>query len=625
MRSDIQHLALGVISSLVLLMLQGSALAQTPDQVTKFRLAQNYEQAGNFEAAEKLYEDLYARDKSNFVYFDSLRRMYLQLKQYDEAIALSQRRLEMNPTDLPTQLTLASTYYKANREKDAYAEWDRAIATGPANPNVYRAVAQSMLENRLLDKTAELYRKGRVACKDPNLFTMDLAQLLATTMDYAGASTEFLSWLKQNPLQLSFVQGRMSTYTSKEEGRTAALEAVKKELRNEDDPKLYELLGWIYLEGKDYTNASEAYRKLDRLTNAQGGQIYAFAEQAFKAKAFAVAAKAYQEAIDVPVGPAKMPYAKYGYAMSLKEQSGLADTLGGAIVAGQIPATESQPQYTGAIAYFREIIKEYPRSEFSAKSYYQIGMIQYEKFFDLDGAIASLQNVEQELPGLNTIHYDVALKMGAVLTAKGDTAKAAAQFRFVAGVPNATPDQHDEASFRLAELEYYGGKFQDAIKRLSDISLNLKADYANDALQLLSFLQENKTTGEAALLQFAQADFLARQRRNTEAIPIFLSVIERYPQALLVDDALMKVASLQTQARLFEDAIKSYERLLTQFKESSIALDKAQFNIAGIYQFALNDKPKAIAAYEKVLTDFPQSLLADTARKRIRELRGDSL
>ena len=196
---------------------------------------------------------------------------------------------------------------------------------------------------------------------------------------------------------------------------------------------------------------------------------------------------------------------------------------------------------------------------------------------------------------------------------------------FVINVPNATPDQHDEASYRLSELEYFGGKFQGAIRRLSDITMNLKADYANDALELLAFLQENKTTGEAALLQFTHADFLAKQRRNTEAIPLFLGVIEKYPQALLVDDALMKVATLQTQARLYGDAIKSYERLLSQFKESSIALDKAQFNIGGIYQFAMNDKAKAIAAYEKLLTDFPQSLLSDAARKRIRELRGDSL
>jgi len=174
-------------------------------------------------------------------------------------------------------------------------------------------------------------------------------------------------------------------------------------------------------------------------------------------------------------------------------------------------------------------------------------------------------------------------------------------------------------------LEYFAGRFQDAIKRLSEIALNLKADYANDALQLLTFLQENTTTAEPALRQFARADFLARQRKNTEAIPLFQAVIGQHPQALLVDDALMKVAGLQTQARLYTDAIASYERLLSQFKESSIARDKAQFSIGEIFQFWVNDKPKAMAAYEKLLSDFPQSIYATTARKRIREMRGDSL
>jgi tetratricopeptide (TPR) repeat protein len=614
-----------VVASLLSLVLLSRAHAQPPDQATKFRLAQSYEQAGNFETAAKMYEELLAKDQSNYVYFDSVRRMYLQLKHYDDAIALIQQRLSMNPGDLPTRAILASTYYKTGNEKEAYAEWEKAIATNPDNSGVYRLVAQSMLENRLLDKVAELYRRARVACKDPNLFTMDLAQLLATSMDYAGASAEFLLWLKQNPTQLSFLQSRMATYTNKEEGRAAAIEAVKNELRRDDDPKLYELLGWVYLEGKNYADAFDAYRKLDKLTKAQGGQIYAFAERAFKERAFDAAAKAYLEAINAPVVVARLPYAKYGYANSLKEMSALSDTIVGVVIAGQLPATESQPQYAGAIGYFREIIKEYPRSEFSAKSYYQIGTIQFERFFDLDGAFASFENVEREFPGMNTIHYDVALKIGEVLTAKGDTARAAWRFRFVVNAPNATPDQHDEASYRLAEIEYFGGKFQDAIQRLGEITLNLKADYANDALQLLSFLQENKTTGEAALTYFARADFLAKQRKNTEAIPLFLNLIEKYPQALLTDDALMKVAVLQAQARLFVDAIKSYERLLSQFKESSISLDKAQFNIGEIHQFGMNDKAKAISAYERLLADFPQSILATVARKRIRELRGDSL
>ena len=622
MRNSFRALVLVAVAMLVL---PPSHIYAQSDAETKFRLAGSYEQAGKLESAAKLYEELYGKDQSNYVYFESLRRVYLLLKRYDDAIALIQHRLAANPADIPTRAVLASTYYKSGKEKEAFQEWDKVIETDPTNAGVYRLVAQSMLENRLLDRTAEIYRRARVACKDPNLFTLDLAQLLSISMDYPGASTEYLSWLRQNPTQLAFVQGRMSSYTNKEEGRAAAIEAVQTELKRSDDPKLYELLGWTYLEGKNYTEALEAYRKLDQLTNAHGGQIYAFAERAFKERAFGPAAKAYLEAINLPIVAARMPYAKYGYACSLKEMSDVTDTVNGSSPDTQFPATESQPNYTGAVAYFKEIVKEYPHSEFSAKSFYQIGTIQFERFFDLDGARSSFESVERDFPGQNIIHHDVALKIGEVATAKGDSAAAATKYRFVVDAPNATPDQHDEANFRLAELEYFEGRFQDAIKRLSDITINLKADYANDALQLLSFLEENKTTSEAALSAYARADFLARQRRNTEAIPLFLNVVNKYPQALLVDDALMKVAGLQTQARLYTEAITSYERLLAQFKESSIALDKAQFNIGEIYQFGVNDRNKAIAAYEKLLSDFPQSLLATIARKRIRELRGDSL
>ena len=609
----------------------GSVYPQTPDAAVKFRLAQSYEQAGNFEDAATLYKELLAKDQSNFVYVDALRRVYMQLKRYDDAIILLKNRLAAAPGDANTRAVLGGVYYKAGNEKGAHAEWNATIVSEPANPNIYRIVANIMIENRLLDKTAEVYRKARIACSDPNLFTIDLAQLLAVSMDYTGATTEFLRWLKQNPTQLSFVQGRMATFTGKEEGRIAALGAVHAEIVREENPRLYELLGWLHLEGKNFADALEAYKTLDRITNARGGQIYAFAERAFKEKAFAVAARAYKEAIDMPIAQQRLPYAKYGYACSLKELTTLADTLatfpsgGSEQQSNRYPVTESRPQYSGAIGYFQEIIKEYPRSEFSARSYFQIGMIQFEKYFDLDGALASFQHVEEELPGLAVVQHDVTLTIGDVLTAKGDTAQAAARFARVLNTPTATPDQTDEASYRIAELEYFGGRFQDAIRRLGEITLNLKADYANDALQLLTFLQENTTTAELALREFARADFLARQRKNTEAIPLFLQIIDRYPQALLVDDALMKMASLQAQARMFTDAIASYGRLLSQFKESSIALDIAQFNIGEIYQFGMNDIPNAMKSYEQLLSGFPQSIHATTARKRIRELRGDSL
>ena len=609
----------------VALLAASFAFSQTPDVAAKFRLAQSYEQGGDYENAAKLYKDLLAKDSLNTVYFDGLRRMYMQLKRYDDAITLLEKHLSANPTDLGMRGMLGSAYYKAGNEAAANAQWERAITQEPANPNIYRMLANVLMENRLLDKTADLYRRARVSCKDPNLFTLELAQLLSVTMDFAGATAEYIRVLKQNPSQLAFVQSKMAGFTAKPEALAAALEVVQTTAEKEGAPPFYDLLAWLYLEGKNYEAAFDVYKRIDKLTKGQGSSLFSFAERAFKERAYAVAARAYLDAINAPLPPARLPAAKYGYALTLKEQSAPSDTLHGTYSLGTVPVTESQPGYAGAIAYFKLIIAEYPHSEFSARSYYQIGTIQFERYFDLDGSIKSFEQVEKELPGLNIITYEVSLKIGQILTAKSDTIQAATRYWSVVNAPNATPDNQDEAIFRLAELDYFNGRFEQAIQHLGQLSTNLTADFANDALVLMAFLQENKSTASQALAQFARADFLARQHKNTEAISLSLKVIEQYPQALLVDDALMKTASLQAQAGLYADALASYERLLAQFKETSIARDKAQFNIGEIYDIGLKDKAKAIAAYEKVLADYPNSLLTSQARKRIRELRGDSL
>ena len=613
-----------ITRTLILFTLVGisTTFSQTQDTPVKFRLAQSYEQGGDFESAAKLYRELLAKDTTNTVYFDALRRMYMQLKRYDEAGALLEKHLSTHPTDISTRGLLGSVYYKSGNEKAATEQWERAIAQDPSNPNVYRMIANILMENRLLEKTADLYRRARVGCKDPNLFTLELAQLLGATMDYSGATAEFIRWMKQNPTQLGFVQGRLAGFTAKPEARAAALEVVRSALKNDRVPQLYELQAWIYMEGKDFEPAFEVYKNLDQITKGQGSALFTFAERAFKERAYAVASRAYLEAINAPLPASRLPNAKYGYALTLKELT--ADTAGLAYSVGGMPGTEAQPGYSGAIGYFRQIINEYPHTEFSARSYYQIGTIQFEKYFDLDGAIKSFEQVEKELPGLNIITYEVSLKIGRILTAKGDTTQAAARYREVINAPNATPDHQDEAIFRLAELEYFGGKFEDAIQHLGAISSTVTADFANDALELMSFLEENKTTAPQALVQFARADFLSRQKKNAEAIELFSKVIDQYPTALLVDDAMMKVGSLQAQMHLYADAIASYERILNQFKETSIARDKAQYSVGEVYEMGLKDKFKAIAAYEKLLTDYPQSLLTTQARRRIRELRGDS-
>jgi tetratricopeptide (TPR) repeat protein len=600
-----------------------SVLAQDPG--TKLRLAQSYEQAGDHEQAVRLYQDLHRLDPGNIVFFEGMRRTLLQLKRYDEAAVLIRERLASSPTDVSLRAQLGSVYYRAGNDTLATEEWEKAIAVGPANQTVYRTVAAVLIENRLLERAIDLYRRARVACGDPNLFTADLASLLSTMMDYAGATGEYLELLRQNPAQLGFVQGRMASFTDKEAARSTATGIIRERLRHQEDLQLERLLGWLEGEGKRYDEALEVYRRIDELSNARGGELYAFAERVFKDGNYEVAARAYREAIGVPVSAERMPYARYGYASALKGLGARPDSSRTPVGMAVVPVPESQGGLTRAIDEFNGIIRDYPRSEFSARSWYQIGLIRFERLFDLDAALTAFEQAEREIPSVPLLRYDIGLRIGTVLLARGDTSKAAQRFHAVADAPDALPDQQDEGTFRLAEVAYFGGEFDSAMQLLNSLALNLKADYANDALQLMAFLQENTTAAPAALAAYARADFIARQRRNGEAIPLFLGVIKDYPQALLVDDALMKVGMLQAQAGRYADALASYERLLTDFNESSIALDRAQFNAAEILQFGLHDQAKAIAAYERLLASYPGSLLVTIARKRIRDLRGDTM
>ena len=65
--------------------------AQEDDKITKLRLAQGFEEAGEWEHAVGLYEDLNRLDPKNFIFLDGLQRSYTQIKEYGKAINVVRR------------------------------------------------------------------------------------------------------------------------------------------------------------------------------------------------------------------------------------------------------------------------------------------------------------------------------------------------------------------------------------------------------------------------------------------------------------------------------------------------------------------------------------------------------
>ncbi len=588
------------------------AFSQDADKMMKLRLAQNFEEADEWERAVTLYEELYKSEPANYIFLDGLRRSYTQLKEYDKAIGIIRRWFITHPRDSNLMTTLGGLYYDSGNETVADSVWRVVLSLDPNNVQSYRIVANEMMQHRLYEQCIRTYIDGRTMSKSEVLFADELGTLYAALQQYTSATQEYLRLVKKNPDQLSFVQSRLSAFILKPEALRAASEIVKAEVKiSSDNIALHRLYVWLLMEERRYDSALEHYRIIDRLTNANGSELFNFAQQLNQEHASAAASEAFKEIIDRFDKSGLLPYARFGYARALEELSNEADTL----------APKSQPTYRDAIQIYESIAASQDHPDLAVQSLFRIGIIKFEKLFDLDGALSAFNKIK-EFPNTMNILYDAAIKNGEVQIARNDLVGARKEFERIAELPLVV--YQDQAVFKLAELNYFEAQFDTSLSLLKRFDTNLDTDLTNDALQLQYFIQENKTSSLPALIEFAKADLQMRQRKYPESLSRFRDIVKQYPTTLLIDDAMMKIGELHLKLKQTNEAIAAF-RFIADSIQLSILKDRAQFRIAEISENVLHNKVLAITAYEKLLEQFPNSLYAEQARKRIRLLRGDGV
>src|SRR5574338_679289 len=121
---------------------------QSPMDQNQFMLAESYEQKGDFAKAVEIMETLNKKDPANIQYFNKLNSLYLQLKKYDESVALINSRILITPQDISLYGMLGSTYYTAGDLNNAYEVWDETAKTFKPNQMTYRIIANYAIEKR---------------------------------------------------------------------------------------------------------------------------------------------------------------------------------------------------------------------------------------------------------------------------------------------------------------------------------------------------------------------------------------------------------------------------------------------------------------------------------------------
>ncbi|MBE0538647.1 MAG: tetratricopeptide repeat protein [Ignavibacterium sp.] len=590
---------------------------QSPMDQNQFMLAESYEQRGDFAKAVEIIETLNKKDPTNIQYFNKLNTLYLQLKKYDESAALINSRINITPQDISLYGLLGSTYYTAGDRTKAYQVWDDTAEKFKTNPMTLRIISNYAIEKRDFEKAIEYLNRGKEISKDPFLYSYDLGELYQITMRYREAAGEYCDLIKANPSQYQQIESKILSYSNKPNALDETIEVVEK--HKSDDISFSYLLARLYIEKKNYDEAFDLFKEIDKKQNTRGADLFSFGEFVYREGEYKTASEVYKFLIDNYSDQQNIPLAKLGYA---KTQEALFIQKYNAAnpewKSFFIPAKVDENEIEPVISAYQEIIKVYQHSEVAIEANLRIGIllahyrndiIEGEKYFSI---------ITETYP-MSKFASLAFIELGNIKMQQAKLDEAEKLFQSVVKLQRANPEDKSFANYQLARIFSFRNDFESARKYLMSVMGNLKDNIANDAIEL-SILLNTAKNDSSNLSLYCTAEFLTEQKRFSEAKDLYLQLSQNQQAFVFHSIAKLRAAEMLIATDGYSAAIADLS-LIVEEAEKNIYADKALYLQGQIYQYGLKDSVKAVESYESLLAKFPKSLFLDEARQNIIELK----
>lgn len=577
------------------------------------KLAQQYFYAGEYEKAAATYKQLYEANNRNDYYFTRYTECLLQLEAYSEAEQAIAKQIKAFPDNIWLYVSYGQVYeaqYQDDKAKEFYA---KAIEKLTDDRNQIIKLANIFSSNSKYDFAIETYEKGAKLLKDDQIFAYYLGELYRRKGETDKMIDQYLNSLDANPRRLGTLQTIFQRYLGEEDYKV--LQTKLYERMQSDRNSLYypELLTWVFIQQKDYQGAFRQVRALDRRMRENGMRIYQLGEIAANDAAYDAAISAFD------------------YIVQEKgtNSSFYLDAKRASLRCRRLKLTEgydyNQEDLLELEQMYASFLEEFQNNPNAGEIIIEYAELEALYLNNLDKAVTLLKNLI-EVPDLNLyVQSKAKLDLADYYLIKGEIWEATLLYSQVDKIFKDDLLGH-EARFRNARLSYFNGDFQWAQSQFEILKASTSKLIANDALDLSVFIMDNLglDTTTAALELYAQAELLVFQNRFDDAFAKLDTLRNAFPKHTLQDDVLYLEARIYKKLRNYEKAAEFYQEIVDNHKDE-IRADNALYELAQLYDKQLNNKEKAMELYEMLFIEFNSSVLAVDARKRFRELRGDSI
>jgi len=569
------------------------------------QLAQYYFDRGDFEKAKINYEELLTSAPQNLQYFLRTIECYQQLQQYEVAEKAIQNRLDIYKQGT-LLVELGYNYQLQKEDSKAKKYYDQAIDRIQKNPNEVYGITKSFEKKVLLEYALKAYQTATDVNPIFN-FNYQKGLLYGQLGNIDMMIATFLDEAYANPHNSILIQNQLSRFMT-DEGDESFNDILRKALilRVQKSQDLFwnHFLSWFYVQQKDFYKAFIQEKAIYKRNPESLSNIVNLAHLAIEEENQEEAKEILNFVIE-NTKDLQLLVEAHTYLISMKI------------------AKASEKDFENINSEIVALLAEFGVTPFTLSL--QLKQAHFVAF-NLKKPGQAKEIINRALD-MHLNDYEVAkarMELADIFLFEEKFNQALLYYSQIELDLKNDAVAH-EASLKAAKTSYFKGDFEWALKQFKELKSANTQLIANDALEYFLLINDNTVADstQTALKAFAKGDYLLYQNRNQEAIDQFQTVLKNFKGDEIEAVTLLRLGNVYEKTGEYNLALSQYKAIIDHHSDG-IYVDEALFFSAEIYNKKLNEPEQAKPLYEKIIFNHQDSIYFVEARKKFRQLRGDT-